>query len=306
MEHNTNDGKVAILLMAYGTPRTKDEIEPYYTDIRHGHAPEPAQLEELQQRYAAIGGKSPLLEITTQQAQELQQRTGVKTYIGMKHWHPYLSETMESMKADGVTKLIALALAPHYTKMGMGGYIERLEKAREGTHADMEITYIERWGEDPVYINSICERIEAAKQAFTVPSFDAIEVIFSAHSLPKKILKDKDPYVEELTQTMELAAAQLSLPHYHFAFQSAGRTDDEWIGPDILDDLRVMQKKDERRQVLVAPVGFISDHLEILYDLDIETAALANELGLEFRRTRSGNTTDTFIDALVHVVEPYL
>lgn len=291
--------------MAYGSPTTLDDVEAYYTDIRRGRPPTPELLEALEGRYVAIGGKTNLLDITLQQAKGLEERSGIKTYIGMKHWHPYIRETIGEIAKSGARQIVALGLAPHYSAMSIGDYIARVEKAIAEVDPSIHVTFIKGWGDDPQFIKSVRERAEAMCNEFSVPSWDTTEVVFTAHSLPTDILKIDDPYVDELKETAQLVADQLHLPHWRLAFQSAGRTAHTWIGPDILEVLPTI-KDTSRRQVLVAPIGFTADHLEILYDLDIEAATLAKQLDLELKRIPSANATPAFIDALAHVIEPFV
>ncbi len=297
--------KPALLLMAYGTPGSSADIEAYYTDIRRGHPPTPAQLKELQDRYTAIGGTTPLRTITEAQAEQLAHLTGVKTYIGMKHWRPYIHDAVAEMSHDGITHIVALVLAPHFSSMSVADYRSRLHSAVAEIHPAVHVDSIERWGSNPVFIDSICDRLEETRTTYTKPDWDDIEVVFSAHSLPERILESGDPYRDELMETCKLVAGQLHIPHWRLAFQSAGRTDDAWIGPDILSEMRSLAAK-RVTQVLVAPIGFVTDNLEILYDLDIQTAALAKELGIEFRRIPTANATRRFIEALSDVVAPYI
>ena len=295
----------AILLMAYGSPTTLNDVEAYYTDIRRGRPPTPELLEALKNRYIAIGGKTNLFDITLQQAKGLEQRSGLKTYVGMKHWHPYIRETIGEIANSGAREIVALGLAPHYSAMSIGDYIARVEKAIAEVDPGLHVTFVKGWGDDPQFIKSVCQRVEVTRSEFSAPAWDVTEVIFTAHSLPTDILKADDPYVDELKETARLVADQLHLPHWRLAFQSAGRTAHTWIGPDILEVLPTI-KDTGRRQVLIAPVGFTADHLEILYDLDIEAADRAKQLDLEFKRIPSANATSAFIDALAHVIEPYV
>ncbi|HVA97125.1 MAG TPA: ferrochelatase [Candidatus Acidoferrales bacterium] len=295
----------AILLLAYGSPDTQDDIEAYYTDIRHGHPPDAAQLKELQNRYAAIGGKTPLLEITHKQSKLLEERLSTKTYIGMKHWHPYIPDAVKQIADSGAKQIVAIVLAPHYSMMSIGDYKARLHHAIEEVDPTIQVSLIKQWGDNQVFIDSLCERIETTRKSFPHPDWDDIEVVFTAHSLPMKILEMNDPYQKELLQTSTLAAAKLNLPHWRLSFQSAGRTRDTWLGPDILQELQTI-KKEGGKQVLVAPIGFTTDNLEILYDLDIQAAESAKEQGITFKRIPSANVTPRFIAALQDVIEPYL
>lgn len=295
----------AVLLLAYGTPEKPEDIAAYYTDVRRGNPPDAPLLKELQDRYAAIGGTTPLRKITEEQAKQLEKRLGIPVYIGMKHWHPYIKETVEQLAKAGIKKIVALVLAPHYSIMSIGDYKNRLSKAILETNSSIEFTLIEHWGDNPVFIDSVCQRVDATRKEFPTPDFNEIEVVFTAHSLPIKILGMGDPYQKQLMQTSELAAKRLRLPHWRMAFQSAGRTRDTWFGPDILTELKTLADE-KKRQVLIAPIGFTTDNLEILYDLDIQAAQVAKDLKLIFKRIPCANATEPFIDALENVVTPFI
>lgn len=305
MYNNNTVTSQAILLMAYGSPETANDIAAYYTDIRRGNPPDDQLLLELNNRYAAIGGKTPLLAITKKQAMLLEKRLGITVYIGMKHWHPYISETVEQIAKSKAKQITALVLAPHYSRMSIGDYANRLKKAVEESAPLLKVTLIERWGDNPVFVDSLCRRINASLKKFPKPDWNEIQVLFTAHSLPVKILESGDPYQKELLATARLVAEQLHLPQWRQVFQSAGRTRDSWLGPDILTELRSLAAKGTR-QVLVAPIGFTTDNLEILYDLDVQAAEVARTLGITFERIPSANVTKRFIDALQTVVAPYI
>lgn len=300
--------KTAVLLMAYGTPNSLEEVEPYYTDIRGGRTPTPELLAELKARYQRIGGRTPLTDITRAQANALQQQLGdhYRVYIGMKHWHPYLAQAVGEMARDGRRRVLAIALAPHYSKFSIEGYIQRANDAIEKTHAPLDVTYVKSWNVQPLFLRSIAERMEQARREFDVGWKD-IQVVFSAHSLPERILASGDPYPQQLRETAEAVATQLDLPRWQFSFQSAGRTGEKWLGPDILDTLKQIAaeapKQGAPRRVLIAPIGFVADHLEVLYDIDVQCAELARELGLDMRRIESPNATPTFISALAALVK---
>ena len=297
--------QTAVLLMAYGTPNSPDEIEPYYTDIRGGRKPTAENLRELTERYERIGGRTPLLDITRAQAEALQARLGDDycVYIGMKHWHPYIAEAVEQIARAGHRRLIGLALAPHYSRFSIDGYIQRARDAIAKGNYPIEATFVESWYDHPLFLEAIAEKLIAARQAFGVEDWDDIQVIFSAHSLPERILQSNDPYPRELMETCEGVAPLVGLPRdqWSFAFQSAGRTGEKWLGPDILVTLEQVAAEGKKR-VLIAPIGFVADHLEVLFDIDVEAAERARELGLELRRIDSPNATPAFIDALEAVV----
>lgn len=298
--------QIAVLLMAYGTPNSLDEIEPYYTDIRGGRKPTPENLRELIARYQKIGGRTPLLEITREQARALQASLGdeFRVYIGMKHWHPYIAQAIEEIIRDGHHRVITLALAPHYSRFSIDGYIQRVRDAIAKSGAALDVTSIESWNDHPLFLRSIAERMETARHKFNVSDWDGIEVVFSAHSLPEKILQSNDPYPQELRETCEGVAALIGLNRWRLAYQSAGRTGEKWLGPEILSVLDEIAAEG-RRRVLVAPIGFTADHLEVLYDIDVECAERAQARGIEIQRIESPNASPRFIAALATLVREY-
>jgi ferrochelatase len=293
----------AVLLMAYGTPNSPEEIEPYYTDIRGGRKPTPQLLQELTERYERIGGRTPLLEITRAQARGLQERLApdYKVYIGMKHWHPYIAQAVQEIANDGLTHCIALALAPHYSRFSIDGYVQRVRDAAQLTGAPIEFAFIESWNDHPLFLRMIADHMQQARGEVPNPNWSGISVVFSAHSLPERILQSGDPYPAELRETCEGVASLLGLKDWTFAFQSAGRTGEKWLGPDILDKLKKLATQG-KTQVLIAPIGFVADHLEVLFDIDVECAERAKELGLEMHRIESPNADPEFIDVLEAIV----
>lgn len=296
-----------ILLMAYGTPRGEAEVEQYYTDIRRGRRPTKEEADNLKDRYRSIGGGTPLLEITLSTAAKLesslrQEGNEVRVIAGMKHWHPYISEVFPDLLSNSIDELLAIALAPHYSKMSIGGYQSSVLSAQKEQGSDVLIRFVDSWYHNQVFLEKWVARIhEASIRKFDVPKSD-IFFLFSAHSLPERILTWNDPYKTQLTETMEELAARLSLrsEQYSFAFQSAGHTSEPWLGPDLLEvlpDLRLKWK-----HVLVIPVGFVSDHLEILFDIDKEAVESATKLGIHLERTESFNDSEDFIQVLKSVV----
>ncbi len=305
MEHCLE--QIAVLLMAYGSPNSLDEIEPYYTDIRGGRKPTPENLKELVARYQRIGGRTPLLDITREQARALQAQLGdgFRVYVGMKHWHPFIAQALEEIARDGLQRVIALPLAPHYSRFSMDGYFQRVRDAIRKLNVPLDVTYVESWNDHPLFLRAVAEKMEGARRKLGVSGWDEIQVIFSAHSLPERILQSNDPYPQELRETCEGVAALVGLKEWRFAYQSAGRTSDKWLGPDILDTLAESATQGTRR-LLIAPIGFVADHLEILYDIDIECAERARELGIEMRRIESQNASPAFIAALAAIVGEYV
>jgi len=302
--------RIAVLLMAYGSPNSPDEVEPYYTNIRGGRRPSPENLRELIARYQRIGGRTPLLEITREQARALQMQLGgtFRVYVGMKHWHPYIAEAVDEIRRDGLHRIIALALAPHFSRFSMGGYIQRVHEAIQKSNATLDVTFVESWNDHPLYLRAVAEKMETARQAFGVNGWDEVQVIFSAHSLPERILQGNDPYPRELQETCEGVAALIGLKRWRLAYQSAGHTNEKWLGPYLLETLDAIaaEGREARQRVLIAPIGFVADHLEILYDIDVECAERAQTLGIELRRTESLNASPAFIAALAAIVRERL
>lgn len=298
---------IAVLLMAYGTPNSTDDIEPYYTDIRGGRKPTTENLSELLARYEKVGGRTPLLDITNAQAQALQMQLGeaFRVYVGMKHWHPYIAQAVEEIVRDGSKRVIALALAPHYSRFSTDGYIHRVREALEKLGASPEVKFIQSWNDHPLFLRAIAEKLVQAQRKFGASNWDGIKIIFSAHSLPERILQSNDPYPQELRETCEGVAPLVGLKEWKFAYQSAGRTGEKWLGPEILATLDEVARQGAHR-VLIAPIGFVADHLEILYDIDVECAGRSKQLGIEMRRIESQNASPPFIDALAAIVREHL
>ena len=297
--------KTAVLLMAYGTPRSTAEIEPYLTNIRRGRKPTPQVVEELKERYRKIGGKSPLLEITNNQASalEVSLKTGgldARVYVGMKHWHPYVKEVVPKIADDGFQRIIALALAPHYSEISIGGYREALQEALR-QFPKVELNFIESWFDNSLFRRAVADKVKEGLKKF--PASSEVQMVFTAHSLPERILQKNDPYPDQLRSSCEGVARLLDLDDWAFAYQSAGQTDEKWLGPDILKYLGQLDSNaNATRNILVIPIGFVADHLEILYDIDIEAQEFAKTHGLNLSRTGSLNATPTFIAALADIV----
>jgi protoporphyrin/coproporphyrin ferrochelatase len=291
-----------VLVMAYGTPRDLSEVEAYYTDIRHGRPPAPEQLEELTARYRAIGGQSPLLAITTAQAKGIRDRLdGVRVYIGQKHAAPRIADALVQMKADGIEHAVGVVLAPHFSSMSVGDYERRVRAAAEATGWTGTLSMVSSWHLEPGYLEFLAGAVQSAREQLPVAARTGSVVLFSAHSLPEKILKSGDPYPDQLRETAAAVAARAEIERWETAWQSAGRTPDPWIGPDILEVLPRL-KREGAPAVVICPCGFVADHLEVLYDVDIEARDLARELDLPFARTRSPNDDPVFLDALSTVV----
>lgn len=293
--------KQAILVMAYGTPADIDDVERYYTDIRHGRPPAPELLKELKQRYEAIGGRSPLLEITRAQTKGLEERLGVRAYLGQKHSPPFIADAVGQAAADGVDELVGLVLAPHFSTMSIGDYERRAQKAAADAGWQGRLSMIDSWHLEPGYIDFLVHEVRRSLDSLPGDARGDALVVFSAHSLPQRILKEGDPYPEQLMATGEAVAAAASLTRWRTGWQSAGRTADPWLGPDILEIVG-SEADAGTAAIVVCPCGFVADHLEVLYDLDIEAAAAAAARGVALTRTRAPNDDPAFLDALAAVV----
>ena len=288
-----------VLVMAYGTARDLDDVERYYTDIRHGRPPSPEALEELTERYRAIGG-SPLYETTLAQARGIEERlAGVNAYVGQKHSPPFIADAVGEMQAGGIHKAVGLVLAPHYSAMSIGDYERRARRAAEEVGWEGNLAMVSSWHLEPGFISWTALRVKEATGRLGV---DDPLVVFSAHSLPERILQAKDPYPEQLRETAEAVAREAGVARWRTAWQSAGRTADSWLGPDILEVLEELAGTGERG-VVIAPVGFVADHLEVLYDVDIEAQRRADELGLKLDRTVMPNDDPAFLDVLAGIAE---
>jgi ferrochelatase len=309
---------VAVLLMAYGSPDSLEDIEAYLLDIRGGRPTSPELVAEIKERYALIGGRSPILDLTRQQAAALEARLNrdgdrrFRTYVGMRHWQPRIKAAVAQIAQDGIIHVIALAMAPHYSKLSTGAYFNRLDEAIRELGAPLTVTPIQSWHDQPGLIDALAEKATAALARFpsglgpsaSSPASPAPKVVFTAHSLPARILKEGDPYDAQLRETARLLAGRLALPadRWRFCYQSAGRSPEPWLGPPIEDVLLEMVRAGEKR-LLVVPIGFVCDHVEILYDLDIAARKLVEAHGAHFERSESLNASPTFIAALAEIVK---
>jgi ferrochelatase len=293
-----------VLVMAYGTPTTPADVEAYYTRIRHGRPPTTELLKELSDRYHDIGGTSPLAQRTAAQvaaiAAVLETRApgAFDVRFGSKYEPPMIEDVAPGFARDGVTKVIGLVLAPHSSSMSTDQYMAR---ARESLGSDVTFTEIGAWWDQPGFLELIAQRVLDALTHVRAERLATTEVIFSAHSLPQKIVAQGDNYPEQLRESAEGAARVANITNWDVAWQSAGRTADPWIGPDILQVLRA-KREAGLTDIVSCPIGFVSDHLEVLYDIDIQAQQLAAELGLHLVRTESLNDDPAFIAVLANIV----
>lgn len=303
---STQNKPTAVLLMAYGTPENTSEVEDYLKDIRRGRPVTPEMVSEFKQRYESVGGKTPLTKITNDQKLLLQQMLNkecpgqFKVFIGMKHWHPYIKDTIKQIHDEGITEIIAIALAPHYSKLSIGGYQTAIDSAISDLNAPINLKLIESWCENKFLIECISKQLSQTITSANITP-ENIRVIFTAHSLPEKIREWNDPYESQLNLTAKLVAAKTNIPHWQFSFQSAGSTGDKWLGPDI-NDVLLKLKDAGVKNIVICSVGFVSDNLEIIYDLDIESQTIAKNNGLNLIRVPMRNTEDLFIKALYNIV----
>ncbi|MFD1953443.1 ferrochelatase [Paenibacillus thailandensis] len=304
----SND-KIGVLVMSYGTPKSMDDIESYYTHIRRGNPPTPELLAELKGRYEAIvGGVFPLRENTDGQVAGLQDKLEQLApgkfvcYQGLKHASPYIEDGVEAMAADGIKRAVGIVLAPHYSSMSVGGYLKRAKAKAE--ERGIELAGVESYHLHPKLIEALTERVRngLAKLDRTSGGATPVKVLFSAHSLPAKINELGDPYERQLLETSEAVAGRAGVKDWQFTWQSAGRTKEPWLGPDILETLEKLSAEGYKG-VLVAPVGFVSDHLEVLYDLDIEAKQAAADLGMALERIEMLNRDPLYMETLAESVE---
>ncbi|HVL52550.1 MAG TPA: ferrochelatase [Actinomycetota bacterium] len=301
--------RTAVLLMAYGSPRTPDEIEPYFTDIRGGRPPSPQVLKVLADRYERIGGKSPLNEITREQAESLEELLehehpgDFAVFTGMKHWHPFVADSVAKIVDAGITRVIGLVLAPHFSKKSIGEYEARILKARDALGADLRLTMVKSWYDEPAFVDLVAENLKQSLNGWDASSPDTC-VFFTAHSIPARIVAEGDPYADQLSDSAKVYAEAAGISNYTTGWQSESTTGEPWLGPDILVRLGTFAEQGGRR-ALIAPVGFVADHLEVLFDVDVECAERAAELGIELRRIPSPNADPRFVRALSDIVMRY-
>jgi ferrochelatase len=304
-----NSTRTAVVVMAYGTPRTKEEILPYYTDIRRGRPPTEEALQDLIARYEAIGGLSPLKKLTEDQSDALQRELDVaapgqyQVFLGLKHATPFVEEAVADVVAQGFRRIVGIVLAPHYSSYSIGQYIGRVREAANGH--DIEVVGVDSWAREEAFIDFLANDMK--KKLANMP--ERTKVLFTAHSLPQRIIDGGDPYPDELRATAELVAEKVGLnrwSQWSIAWQSAGRTPEPWIGPDILeviDQLATTRDTDEPIDgVMVSACGFVADHLEVLFDLDIEAESHARARGLAFGRTACVNDDPKVMAALAQRV----
>ncbi|WP_026092392.1 ferrochelatase [Calidifontibacillus oryziterrae] len=300
--------KLGLLVMAYGTPNKEEDLERYYTHIRRGRRPSPEMVEELRERYEAIGGISPLAKITKQQAEALESRLNeivedyeFKMYLGLKHIDPFIEDAVKEMKNDGIEEAISIVLAPHFSTFSVKSYNSRAQEEAEKIDGP-KIHCVESWYKEPLFIEFWAENIRAIFAQFSEVEREKAVLVVSAHSLPEKILGTGDPYPQQLEETARLIADKAGIANVEIGWQSAGNTPEPWLGPDVQDLTRDLYEQKGYTTFVYAPVGFVSDHLEVLYDNDYECKMVTDKIGASYYRPEMPNANPKFIEALCNIV----
>jgi ferrochelatase len=299
---------IGVLLMAFGGPNSMEEVEPFLQKVL-GRGVSAQRLHDVRERYRLIGGGSPFLEITLQQARRLENSlqgkdTRYKVYVGMKHWHPFIAETLGEILKDGIHRVVALSLIPFQSKMSTEPYMLELQQAVTASKGTIEVSVVEGWHIHPIFLQALAERVQEGLNQFPIEVRHKVPVIFSAHSLPKKAIVG-DPYVEQIGETIRGIIGITGPLQWRLAFQSGGGNRGEWLGPEMSTILRELVEKGHR-EVIVAPVGFVADNVETLYDIDIFYKQQAEAMGMSFQRSPCLNDSDRFIEALSSIVREHL
>lgn len=296
--------KKAVLMMAYGSPEDVSGMECYLFDIRGGRPMSKEFIAEFQHRYSLIGGRSPLTALTYEQAKATSNALKARgydwpVYVGMRHWSPWIKDVIGQMYIQGIEEAVAIVLAPHYSKMSIGKYWKKVEDAQEMVGSDIKFSMVESWYGQPKFLEVVEAHVREALQKF--PADARVKVVFTAHSLPERLIKMGDPYDDQLKDNARLVAERIGGLDWMFSYQSAAETGEPWLGPQI-EDVVVDLAEQGYEHMLVAPIGFVCDHVEILYDIDIESKQIADEHGINLQRIESMNTDPVFIEAIVDAI----
>ncbi|MBU6081654.1 MULTISPECIES: ferrochelatase [Allobacillus] len=298
---------VGLLVMAYGTPYKEEDLERYYTHIRRGRKPTDDMVEDLRSRYNAIGGISPLARITTEQAEALEAKLNeqsdeveYKYYLGLKHIDPFIEDSLKQMADDGIKEAVSIVLAPHYSTFSIKSYNGRAQE--EAEKQGIELKSVVDWYNEPGFIEYWVEQINKIYGEMSEEERNNACLIVSAHSLPEKILQDGDPYKEQLEETARLITEQAGIENYAIGWQSEGNTPEPWLGPDVQDLTRDLFEEHGYQAFVYAPVGFVSDHLEVLYDNDVECKEVCDDVQAAYYRPEMPNTHPKFIETLAKVI----
>jgi len=299
----------ALLLLAFGGPRSLEEVESFLTRIMKGRKPSSEQVEKVKERYRLIGGSSPLLKITQGQAKGLEKRLSekghsFKSYVGMRYGHPMIEETIKEILEDGIEEVLAIPMAPFQSRESTGAYIEEVKRVQKNVGEVLKVSFVIGWHMHPLFLEAIREKIHEGLMGFTPEERKRVHLLFTAHSLPKSII-EKDPYVREIEESIKGVLASLKHRAWKMAYQSKGGGPEEWVGPDVESVLMNLSKEGVEK-VLIVPIGFVSDHIEILYDIDILYREKARSLRMKLRRTPSLNFSEKFIEALSAIVEEHI
>ena len=300
---------VGLLVMAYGTPYKESDIEAYYTDIRHGHKPSQEAIDDLKMRYQHIGGLSPLAHTTDRQAEALCDALNreyadvdFKLYIGLKHIHPFIEDAVQNMHRDGITEAVTIVLAPHYSNFSIGSYDRRADA--EAEKFGITLKHVKHFYHQPAFIDYWAKQVDHVLEGIPSEAHDDTVLVVSAHSLPEKMIVDhNDPYPKELEDTADKIAAASQIKHVTIGWQSEGNTGAKWLGPDVQDLTRDAYRTHGYKHFIYVPVGFVCEHLEVLYDNDYECKVVCDELGVHYHRPPMPNTDAQFIAAMVNEIK---
>ncbi len=301
---------IAVLLMAMGGPDCLENVAPYLQDVRGGRPTSPELVEEIRERYRVTGGKSPVLDVTREVARALELRLNrsgdarYRCYVGLRHWHPFIKETYAELLEALPERIIGLCMAPQYSSLSIGAYMKKVEEARAELGSETPISFVTSWHRHPQLIAAIVQNIRRTLEQFPAGVRAQVPVLFTAHSLPERVVAMKDPYPEEVHGTAQAVCEQLGSRRTLFAYQSQGRSGEKWLGPSV-EEMVGQLAQEGHRHVLVAPIGFICDHVETLFDIDIELKQLALAKGLQLERIPMLNASAPLIDILVSVVEAH-
>jgi protoporphyrin/coproporphyrin ferrochelatase len=304
---------IGVLVMAYGGPASLDEIPGYLADIRHGRPTSRAVLDEITENYRTIGARSPLLEVSSRQVDALASHLGdeFRCYLGMRHWSPWIEEVVGEMVDDGVTRAVSLVLAPHFSALSVARYQQKVADGLELYRGRIEFEHVPSYHDAPGLIEAFAERAREGLARWPEDARERVHVVFSAHSLPERVLAAGDPYGEQCLETSRLIAARAGIPdeRWSWAYQSAGRTPEVWAGPDLGEHLEVLAARGVH-DVVSVPIGFVADHVELLFDVDVRARGIADRLGVRLERPPALNDHPVFIAALADLVrgraEPWL
>ncbi|MER2112393.1 MAG: ferrochelatase [Solibacillus isronensis] len=302
-----------LLVMAYGTPYKEEDIERYYTHIRHGRKPSQEHLDDLTERYRAIGGISPLAKMTEAQGHalcarlnEVQEEVEYKVFIGLKHIEPFVEDAVEAMVKEGITEAVSIVLAPHFSTFSIKSYNGRAKEAAEKLGGTLNITSVEAWYDEPKFIEFWKNAVNGELAKMTEEERANACLIVSNHSLPEKIKLAGDPYEEQLIETARLIEEASDIVNVEVGWQSAGQTPEPWLGPDVQDLTKELFEQKGYKAFIYTPVGFVTEHLEVLYDNDIECKVVCDEIGASYYRPTMPNTHPLFIDAMVDAINKKL